>query len=156
MSTAFAPKRIQARIKPPLPRAMILWTALTCAVLLALALQVVLSQRGIQITEAWRDVAAGTPPKMRSAMVWWVIAGASLAISAIVAGALNRFPPPWRRYRALRWIVGAAIVAALAEIAHGAALPEGAGPGVFLITTSASVVLAAVMALIGTFFAIRR
>src|SRR5438105_4591888 len=65
----------------PSSRALALHTALTCGALSALALQVVLSQYGLQITDAWRQVSASE--WTRAAMVWWVIAGVTL-----IAGAL--------------------------------------------------------------------
>src|SRR5215213_8826285 len=97
-------------------RALPLLTALIGGVLLVLALQVVLTARGMQIVDVWRDVIAGNPLSLRAALVWWVIAGSALVAGAAIARPLVLFPPPWRRYRALRWIVGAVIVFALAHI----------------------------------------
>lgn len=136
-------------------RALPLLTALTGGVLLALALQISLTARGLQIADVFSDVLAGNPVRLRAAMVWWVIAGSALVTGALVSWALAHFAPPWHSYRGLRWIIGAIIVFALAHIGHGAELPHGVSPVVYLMASAAAVVVAAVMALIGAVFALR-
>jgi hypothetical protein len=134
-------------------RALALLTALTCGTLIALALQVLLSHYGMQIADVWREMT--TSERFRAAMVWWIIAGVTLVTGAVVARPLAQFKPPWVRLRALRWIVGAAIVAALAHVAHQAELPEGVTPMVQLMASGAAITLGAVMASFGAMFAMR-
>lgn len=136
-------------------RVLTMLTAITGGVLLVLALQAVLSARGLQIVDVWRDVMAGNPLTLRVASVWWVIAGSALVTGAVIARPLAMFPPPWRRYRVLRWIVGAVIVFALAHIGHGAEVPHGVSAVVYMMATTLAIIIGAVMAAIGAIFALR-
>ena len=114
-----------------------------------------LSARGLQISDIWRDAIAGNPISLRAAMVWWVIAGSALVAGAAIARPLAQYAPPWRRYRTIRWIIGAAIVFGLAHVGHSAGLPENVEPAVYLLASGAAIVIAAVMASIGAIFALR-
>ena len=154
MATSFAPKRTDA--KTPLPRAAVFWTAITVAAFASLTVQVLLSQRGVQVTDAWRDITSGGALRARSALLWWVVAGVGLLAGAAVASALVRMPLPWRQFRTLRWIAGAIVLFALADVAHQAAAPEGAAAGIYLIATFLAVAIGVAMAALGTFFALRR
>ncbi len=140
---------------PSRSRALALLGAITGGVLLALALEIALNARGLQISDVWRDAIAGNPLSLRAALVWWVIAGSALVAGVAIARPLVQFPPPWRRYRTLRWIIGALAVFALAHIGHGAVLPDGVTPAVYLMASAAAAVIAAVMAAIGAVFALR-
>jgi hypothetical protein len=128
---------------------------LTGGVLLAMTLQVLLSARGMQTSDLWRDMIAGNPLSLRAALVWWIIAGSALVAGAAIARPLAQFAPPWRRNRTLRWIVGAAILFGLAHVGHSAVLPEGVSALVYLMATTTAIVIAAVMATIGAVFALR-
>src|SRR5215467_4222039 len=97
-----------------LPAALIFTTALTCGVLAALALQIYLGQAGL-----------------------------AFVTGGIVAAALSRLPPPWRRHRPLRWTAGALLVLLLAHIGHSAAGPETVGPGATVAVALAALVIAA-------------
>jgi len=141
---------------PAPPRPLTFWTAVTCALLLMLVLQIVLSRRGLHLAEAWRDYAAASPPRLQAAMAWWIIAGAAFAAGAGVAALLCAYPPPWRRHRALRWIAGAALVLALAHLGHSAAPPAGVTAGVDLLSTLTAAGLAALVAMLGAYFGLRR
>jgi hypothetical protein len=136
-------------------RTLPLLAALTGGVLLAMALQILLSARGLQTSDLWRDMIAGNPLSLRAALVWWIIAGSALVAGAAIARPIAQFALPWRRNRTLRWIAGAAILFGLAHVGHGAAVPEGVTALVYLMVTTTAVVLAAVMATIGAVFALR-
>ena len=92
------------------PRALVLVTATTCGVLAAIAAQIVLAQRGIELAGVWREVVAARGFHLRAAGAWWMMAASALLVGAAVAGALSRFPLPWLRLRLLRWIAGAILV----------------------------------------------
>jgi len=137
------------------PRALVLVTATTCGVLAAIAVQIVLAQRGVELAGMWRGIA-GKGFHLRAASAWWMMPGAALLVGAAVAGALGRYPLPWLGLRLLRWIVGAAIVAALAHIGHGAAMKADVSVGIHSAATFAAVCAAALTALFGAYFAAKR
>ncbi len=141
--------------RPATSRALPLLTALTCGVLLALALQVLLALQGLLVAEIWRDVIDGGSIHLRAAAVWWIIAGSTLVAGAVSARPLARFKPPWVRLRVLRWIAGAATVLVLAYIAHAAAPPEGITALVQLMASTTAVGVGAVMAALGALIALR-
>src|SRR5262249_19339176 len=112
-----------------LPPALIYATALTCGVLVALALQAYLRSAGFELASPWDNLFATGARQLRTTGPWWAIAGLAFVPGGITAAALSRLPPPWRRFRLLRWVAGAAIVLALAQIGHPHAAPDAAGPG---------------------------
>jgi hypothetical protein len=76
-------------------------------------------------------------------------------VSGATAAALSRVPLPWRRFRLLRWLAGAAIVFALGDVGHSAAAPEGAGLGTNVAASLAALIVAALMAMFGAYFTVR-
>jgi hypothetical protein len=139
-----------------LPPALIYAAALTCGVLAGMALQVYLSSAGFDLAGLWENLFASGARQLRTAGPWWAIAGIAFVTSGITAAALSRLPPPWQRFRLLRWVVGAAIVLALAQIGHPSAAPEAVGAGVNVAVNLVALVVAAVMALLGAYVAVRR
>jgi hypothetical protein len=139
-----------------LPPALIYGAALTCGVLAALALQIYLSSAGFDLAGLWENLFASGARQLRTAGPWWAIAGIAFVTSGTTAAALSRLPPPWQRFRLLRWVVGAAIVLALAQIGHPSAAPEAVGAGVNVAVNLVALVVAAVMALLGAYVAVRR
>jgi hypothetical protein len=137
------------------PRALVLVTATTCGVLAAIAAQIVLARRGIELAGVWRDIAS-RGFHLRAAGAWWMMAGSALLVGAAVAAALSRFPLPWLRFRLLRWIAGAALVGVLAHIGHAAAMKAGVAVGIHAAASVAAVVAAALTALFGAYFAAKR
>jgi hypothetical protein len=137
------------------PRALVLITATTCGVLAAIAAQIVLAQRGIELSGMWREIA-GKGVHLRAAGAWWMMPGAALLVGATVAGALSRYPLPWLGFRLLRWIAGAALVAGLAHVGHAAAMKEGISVGIHAAASFAAVCAAALTALFGAYFAAKR
>ena len=78
---------------------------------------------------SWRELIAARGLQLRAAGAWWSMAASALLAGAAVAAALSRFPLPWLRLRALRWIAGAALVFALAHVGHSAAMKAGIAAG---------------------------
>src|SRR5215510_15756067 len=84
-----------------------------------------------------------------------VLAGAAFVVSAVVAAALSRLPLPWHRLRVLRWLAGAVVVFALAEVGHIAAITGGHGGGAHTAMSLAALAVAALVALFAAYFATR-
>ena len=121
-----------------------------------MALQVYLSSAGFDLAGLWENLFASSARQLRTAGPWWAIAGVAFVTGGITAAALSRFPPPWQRFRLLRWIGGAIIVLALAQIGHPSAAPEAVGAGVGVAVRLVALAVAAVMALMGAYVAVRR
>jgi hypothetical protein len=139
-----------------LPAALIYAAALTCGVLVGLALQAYLRSAGFELASPWDNLFAAGTRQLRTTGPWWAIAGLAFVTGGITAAALSRLPPPWRRFRLLRWVAGAAIVLALAQIGHPDAAPDAAGPGTELAVNLLALAIAAVLALLGAYVAVRR
>jgi hypothetical protein len=148
------PKREPSRVA--LPPALIYAAATTCGVLAALALQISLSNAGFDLVGLWENLFSSGARELRTAGPWWGIVGVAFVTGGIAAAALSRFPPPWQRFRLLRWVVGAVIVLALAQIGHPSAPPEAVGAGVNAAVSFVALVVAALMALLGAYVAVRR
>jgi hypothetical protein len=139
-----------------LPPALIYAAALTCGVVAALALQVYLSSAGFDPAALWENLFTSGARQLRTAGPWWAIAGVAFVTSGITAAALSRFPPPWQRFRLLRWVAGTVIVVALAQIGHPSAAPETVGVGINVAANLVALAVAAAMALLGAYVAVRR
>ncbi len=138
------------------PRALLYGTAVTCGVLTAMAVQILLSHIGIELAGVWRDLFATRALQLRSAGAWWLIAGSALVASALVAAVLNRLPLPWHRFRALRWLLAGGLVLVLAEIGHAAPRTSGRGTGAHVAASLAALCVATLMGLFGAYFTVRR
>jgi hypothetical protein len=77
-------------------------------------------------------------------------------VSGATAAALSRLPLPWRRFRLLRWVAGAGIVFLLADIGHSAVALEGVSAGANVAASLGALVTAALMAMSGAYFTVRR
>jgi hypothetical protein len=139
-----------------IPRPLVLVAATACGVLAAIAAQIALAQRGIELTSIWRDLLSTRGRQISAAGAWWMIAGSGLIVGAMVAAALSRFPLPWLRFRLLRWVIGAAIVATLAHIGHLAVAKAGVAVSIHFVASFASICAAALAALFGAYFAAKR
>lgn len=137
------------------PRTLVLVTATACGVLAAIAAQIVLAQRGIELAGVWREIST-RGFQLRAAGAWWTMMPTALVVGTVVAGALSRFPLPWVQFRLLRWIAGAAVVGILAHIGHGAAMNASAAVGVHSAASLGALCAAAVTALFGAYFAAKR
>jgi hypothetical protein len=147
---------IQELPRTPIPRPSIYMTAMTCGVLASMMAQIVLADRGIEISSVWRDLLSADALHLSSAGVWWLMAAAAFLCGAVVAGALSRLPLPWHRLRLIRWIIGAAIVYGLAEIGHQAGALASEAPGAHLAVSLVALLAAALMAQFGAYFAVKR
>ena len=139
-----------------LPRGLIYTTALTCGVLAALALQIYLTRSGFDLVGLWANVFSTKAMQLRTAGPWWAIAGVAFVVSGATAAVLSRLSLPWRRFRLLRWVLGAALVFALADIGHSATVPEGIGAGPNVAASIGALAIAALMAMFGAYFTVRR
>jgi hypothetical protein len=139
-----------------LPRTLIYATAMTCGVLAALALQIHLNRAGYDLVGLWANLFSPKSLQLRTTGPWWATAGLAFIVSGVVATALSRLPLPWRRFRLLRWAVAAVIVYLLAYVGHSATVPEGVTAGTSVAASLGALALAAVMALCGAYFTVRR
>jgi len=137
------------------PRVLVFVTATTCGVLAAVAAQIVLARRGIELAGIWREIGT-RGSHLRAAGAWWTMMPTALVVGGLVAAALSRFPLPWLGFRLLRWIAGAAVVAVLAHIGHGAAMKEGVSVGIHSAASFVALWAAALTALFGAYFAAKR
>jgi hypothetical protein len=143
------------RAQNELSRALVYVTGMTCGVLAAIAAEIMLRRTGIEIADTWRSIASGQSLQMRAVSVFWLMIGSSFVVSAVVAAALSRLPPPWLRLRTLRWLASAGLVFALAEVGHIAAITAGHGGGAHTAMSMLALVAAALVALFGAYFATR-
>jgi hypothetical protein len=138
-----------------LPPALIFTTALI-GVLAALALQIYLSQASFDFAALWQNLLGAGARELRTTGPWWAIAGLAFVTGGIVAAALSRLPPPWRRHRPLRWTAGALLVLLLAHIGHSDTAHATVGPGANVAVALAALVTAALFAALGAYLAMRR
>jgi hypothetical protein len=152
------PMRPPKRETAPLaqPTALIYAAALTCGVLASLALQLYLRAAGFDLASLSQNMFDTGTRQLRTTGPWWAIACLAFLAGGITAAALSRLPPPWRRFRLLRWAAAAAIVFALAQIGDPRAASEAVGPGLNLAVNLVALAVAAVMALAGAYVAVRR
>jgi hypothetical protein len=139
-----------------LPRQLIFTTAVTCGVLAALAVQAQLSRAGLDVASLLQNVFSAKALQLRTAGPWWGIAGAAFTTSGTIAAILSRFPLPWRGFRLLRWTLGGLIVFALAHVGHAAGAPPGTTTGTQVGASLAALCVAALMAIFGAYFTVRR
>ena len=140
----------------PLPPALIYAAALTCGVLAALALEVYLTGAGFDPANLWENFLSSGTRDLRTAGPWWGIAALAFVVGGITAAALSRLPPPWHRYRLLRWVAAGVIVLLLEDITHSAVAPEAVAAGVNVAVRLTALCVAALMALLGAYVAVRR
>jgi hypothetical protein len=143
------------RAPSELPRTLVYVTGMTCGLLAAIAAEILLRRTGIEIADTWRSLASGQSLQMRAVSVFWLMIGSAFVVSAVVAAALSRLPPPWLRLRTLRWLASAIIVFVLAEVGHIAAITVGHGGGAHTAMSMVALVAAALVALFGAYFATR-
>jgi len=142
------------RAQNELSRPLVYVTGMTCGVFAAIAAEILLRRTGVEIADTWRSLASGQL-QMRAVSVFWLMIGAAFVVSAVVAAALSRLPPPWLRLRTLRWLASAVLVFALAEVGHIAAITVGHGGGAHTAMSMLALVIAALVALFAAHFATR-
>jgi hypothetical protein len=139
----------------PLPPALIYAAALTCGVLAALTLEIYLTGAGFDPANLWENFLSSGTRDLRTTGPWWGIAALAFIVSGITAAALSRFPPPWHRYRLLRWVAAGVILLMIEHITHSSG-PEAVAAGVNVAVRLTALCLAALMALLGAYVAVRR
>jgi hypothetical protein len=142
-----------------IPRVAIYTTGVTCGVLAAIAVEIVMSNVGIELSGVWRNLISTRALQVRSAGAWWLMAGSAFMVSAVVVALMSRFPLPWRRFRAFRWLLSTGVVFMLAEIGHMASTvtrPDIRSAGTHVAVSLAALGSAALIALFGGYFAVKR
>src|SRR5262252_2853750 len=125
-----------------LPPALIYAAALTFGVLAALALEIYLTGAGFDPANLWENFLSSGTRDLRTAGPWWGIVALAFVVGGITAAALSRLPPPWHRYRLLRWVAAGG--------------PEAVAAGVNVAVRLTALCVAALMALLGAYVALRR
>jgi hypothetical protein len=136
-----------------MPRATPLLVGTTVGIYAAFIVLAELARRDMSVTSAWVQLTSGAPLHFASASVLWAIAGIAFIGGAAGGALMVRFPPPWRGFRLVRWIIGAAIVFGLALIAGEIEPPHDVGNGTALVANMAAISVGALMALLGASFA---
>jgi hypothetical protein len=139
-----------------LPPALIYAAALTFGVLAALALEIYLTGAGFDPANLWENFLSSGTRDLRTAGPWWGIVALAFVVGGITAAALSRLPPPWHRYRLLRWVAAGVIVLLLEDITHSAGGLEAVAAGVNVAVRLTALCVAALMALLGAYVAVRR
>jgi hypothetical protein len=146
-----------------LPQALTYSAAVTFGMLAALAVQIWFNRAGYDLVTLWQEGFSIKAVQLRTAGPWWSMAVAAFIVAGATAAALSRLPPPWSRFRLLRWVLGAAIVVVLADLGHSAAAgpageaAQGAAKMAAEVAASlAALILAAPLALCGAYFTVRR
>jgi hypothetical protein len=138
-----------------LPYALIFMTSVTCGVLAALAAQIELTRIGWDVSDLLQNLLSSKALQLRMAGPWWVIAGVAFIVSGVTAAVLHRCPLPWTSFRLLRWILGGVIVFGLSHVGHDASAASGSA-GAQTAASLGALFVAALMAMFGAYFAVRR
>ena len=138
------------------PRIAVYTTGIACGVLAAIAVQILMSHAGIELSNVWRSLFSAQGLQLQSASAWWLMAGSAFLASAVVVASLSRFPLPWHSLRGLRWITGASLVFGLAEVGHIAGTVSAPAGAAQLVATLLALFAASLISLFGAYFAISR
>src|SRR2546430_17569311 len=114
------------RAQNELSRTLVYVTRMACGVLAAIAAEILLRRTGVEIADTWRSLASGQL-QMRAVSVLWLMIGSAFVVSAVVAAALSRLPPPGLPLRTLRWPAGVVLGFSLSVARHIAAHSVGHG-----------------------------
>jgi hypothetical protein len=134
-----------------LPRLLIFCTAVTCGILIALAAHIVSARIGLDVSIAGMSFAGGGN-RLKSALAWWLVAGSAFASSFITALLLKHasaFPS------FVHWLAVGGFVVALAAVGRAASEQTNVTSTSLLISGLAAFGLGTIMALCGTYFAMR-
>lgn len=128
--------------------------ALTCGLLLALSVHIVLTAAGYGIAGSALDVIFFGKDQIRTALAWWAIgiAGCCGGLAAIALA--KRWHRP--RWRWLRTALAFLFVCLLAVAGHKAPAPAGSGTAITAATNLAVMTLGGFMAFFAAHFAARR
>ena len=140
--------------KPKIPTAHVFAVAVLSGVAVAMVTQVVLARYGIMMGGMWRNLFVASQAQTRSALAWWTIAGAAFVSGFAVAFVMSRVE--WLYLRFLRGWLAAALGLALALLAREIPAAEGVSIAGHVGTSAAAIVVAALMAGFGGYFALRQ
>jgi hypothetical protein len=137
-------------------RTLALATGTIGGFLVAASAQVLLFHKNVELATMWHDVFASSTVQIKSALVWWLLAGTAL-VGGFVAAAVTRFLlTNWWPLRLLRWILGTALVAGLAAVGHAASEPAAIDSAAYVAANLSSMTASVLVASVGAFFAARR
>ncbi len=130
-----------------LPRVLLFVTALTCGLLLALAVHMALTGAGAGLTSMWHTLFPSSMDQFKSALAWWAIgiAGCVGSLGAVLLLQKPAAGQPLRRF--LRLIVGLTFFCLLAAAGHAAASPSDVAPAITVGANLAAMGFGAFMAL---------
>jgi hypothetical protein len=138
-------------------RLLIFGAAISGGVLLAIVVQVVLAQLGLDLAAIWHAVKVPRAAQLRAATAWWLIAGitfmAGFAIAALVRYLVAN---PGRVRGWVGWIGGLVAVVGLTWVGREATTTKELGALASVITGLAVLVAGGALSLLGAFFAMRR
>jgi hypothetical protein len=121
--------------------------------LVAVSAQVMLGHMNVEMAAMWHDLLASSAIQIRSALLWWVLAGTAL-VGGFVAAAVARFLlTNWWPLRLLRWVLGAAIVAGLGAVGHVASQPPEIDSAAYVAANLSSIAASLLAASVGASFA---
>jgi hypothetical protein len=147
MQEAGAPARSESRV-------LIYMAALTCGLLLALAVHIALTAAGLGLAGAAAGAFLSGKDQINTALAWWAIgiAGCFGSLAVIVlARRLNR-----PGLDSLRLTLGIGFVCILAAAGHKAAAPTGNAAALTTAVNLAAMTLGGFMAFFAAHFAARR
>jgi|SRR5579864_6434909 hypothetical protein len=117
---------------------------------------IVIGHMNLEMAEMWHDLFTSTQVHMRSALIWWLMAGTAM-VGGFVTAALTRFLlTNWWPLRMLRWILGAVIVAGLGAVGHAASEPPAIDSAAYMAANLSTMAASLLAASVGAFFAARR
>lgn len=145
------PAPVRPRRGPP--RILTFGSALTCGLLIALALHILLIDTGWGLGSVWRGSNPSPTAGLHAAIAWWVIAAGAF-VGSWAIGKIWRLRI-WRRSQQLRRLSGLILVIGLAVAGHAAGPPAANGAGITLTVNFAAASLGVVMAFLGAYLAVR-
>jgi hypothetical protein len=140
----------------PSVRMLALATGTIGGFLVAFSAQILLGHMNVEVEAAWRNLFVTSTAQIKSALAWWLIAGAALAGGFLAAATARFLMLNWWPLRGLRWVLGAAVVAALAAVGHVASEVSTLDGAAHVAGNVAGMSVSLVTACLGAFFAARR
>ncbi len=139
-----------------LPRVLVFIAALTCGLLLALAVHIALTANGVGLTSAVRELFPVTADQLRSALAWWAIgiAGCLGSLGAVLL--LQKTSLTRRVQELIRLTLGLAFFCLLAAAGHMASSGGAGKVAVTTMTNLTAMAFGAFMAFFAAHFAARR
>jgi hypothetical protein len=110
----------EAPAREPLPLVLVYITALTCGLLLALAVHIALAAHGGGLTSVMRGLFPSAADQLRSALAWWAIGLSGCAGSWGAILLLRKTSRVQPAHRLLRVGLALAFVSLLAAAGHAA------------------------------------